>query len=134
MENEGVKEIKWIGSSQDDLRELPDEVRATFGYALYEAQMGDKSRHAYPLQGFGSASVLEIIENDDGNTYRAVYTVKFKEYIYVLHVFQKKSKKGIATPKHEIDLIKARLKDAAEDYAYHLSKNKNRRLAHGKKK
>ena len=135
MESEDLKEIKWVSSSQDDLRELPDEVRATFGYALYEAQMGGKFKNAYPMRGFGGASVLEIIEDDDHNsTYRAVYTVKFKDYIYVLHVFQKKSKKGIATPKPEMDLIKARLKDAEADYAYHLNENKSRRVGHGKKK
>ena len=135
MKDENIKEIKWVGSSQGDLRDLPEEVRATFGYALYEAQMGGKSRHAYPMLGFGSASVLEIVEDDDHNgTYRAVYTVKFKECIYVLHVFQKKSKKGITTPKHVMDLVKARLKDAEDDYAYHLSKNKNRRIGQDKKK
>ena len=101
-------------------------LEATFGYALYEAQRGGKFRHAYPMKGFGSANVLEILEDDDHNsTYRAIYTVRFKDYIYVLHAFQKKSKKGISTPKHEIDLIKSRLKEAEADYAKELSKNRS---------
>ena len=79
--------------------------------------MGAKHISAKPLKGFGGAGVLEIVEDDDGNTYRAVYTVRFKGAIYVLHAFQKKSKQGIKTPKHEIDLIENRLREAAEDYA-----------------
>jgi phage-related protein len=83
---------------------------------LLQAQFGRKHSSAKPLSGFGGASVLEIVENFDGDTYRAVYTVKFAELIYVLHVFQKKSKSSIKTPKNEIDLIKQRLRAAEENY------------------
>ena len=90
------------------------------GYALYQAQLGLKHSSAKPLRGFGGASVLEIVEDHQSDTYRAVYTVKFSEFIYVLHAFQKKSKKGIATPKPDIDLIKTRLKTAEEHYKLRL--------------
>lgn len=86
------------------------------GYALYQAQVGLKSPLAKPLAGFGGARVLEVAEDFHTDTYRAVYTVKFSELVYVLHAFQKKSKKGIATPKTDIDLIKRRLRLAEEDY------------------
>ena len=86
------------------------------GYALYQAQLGLKAPSAKALRGFGGASVLEIVEDHQTDTYRAVYTVKFAELVYVLHAFQKKSKKGIATPKPELDLIKKRLRAAEEDY------------------
>ena len=86
------------------------------GYALYQAQVGRKSPSAKPLAGYGGASVLEIVEDFQTNTYRAVYTVKFSESVYVLHAFQKKSKKGIATPKPDVDLVKKRLALAEQDY------------------
>ncbi|SKB13897.1 conserved hypothetical protein [Planktothrix sp. PCC 11201] len=111
-----TKPVQWIGSSKDDLREFPEEVRDVIGYALYLAQMGSKHESAKPLKGFGSAGVLEIIDDYDGNTYRGVYTVKFSDIIYVLHVFQKKSKKGISTPQQDMQLIQKRLKQAEEDY------------------
>ena len=110
------KSVAWIGSSLTDLKSLPDEVQDVIGYALYEAQLGRKPSCAKPLGGFGSASVMEIGDDHDGNTYRAVYTTRFTNFIYVLHVFQKKSKKGISTPKPVIDLIKKRLKLAEEDH------------------
>jgi len=110
------KELIWIGSSQRDLRSFPEEVKDVMGYALFQAQLGRKAPSAKPLAGFGGAGVLEIIDDFQKNTYRAVYTVKFSDLVYVLHVFQKKSKKGIATPKAEVDLIKARLKFAEQDY------------------
>lgn len=94
-----MKPIHWVGGSLDDLREFPPPVQDDIGYALYLAQMGDKSRSAKPLVGFDGAGVLEIVENHDGSTYRAVYTVRFETSLYVLHVFQKKSKRGIKTPK-----------------------------------
>lgn len=115
-EPHAFKSIVWIGSSRSDLKSFPDEVRREIGYALYQAQVGGKSDSAKPLSDFGGASVIEIVDDYFGNTYRAVYTVKFSEVVYVLHVFQKKSKKGIATPKAEIDLIKKRLKVAEENY------------------
>ena len=107
--------LHWVGSSRRDLLALPDPVQADFGYALYEAQMGGKHANAKPLKGFKGAGVLEIVENHDGETYRAIYTVKIANDVYVLHVFQKKSKRGIATPKSEIDLIGQRLKAAMDD-------------------
>ena len=99
-----------------DLKSFPAEVKDVMGYALYQAQVGRKAPSAKPLAGFGSAGVLEIVDDHHSDTYRAVYTVKFSESVYVLHAFQKKSKKGIATPKPDIDLIKKRLREAEADY------------------
>jgi len=107
------KPLEWIGSSKKDLKALPDEVMDVFGYALFLAQTGGKHDQAKPLRGFGSAGVLEVVEDFRSNAYRAVYTVRFEERVFVLHVFQKKSKTGIATPKSDMDLIRERLKVAA---------------------
>lgn len=106
------KPLEWIGSSKKDLKALPDVVVDVFGYALHLAQTGGQHIQAKPLQGFGSAGVLEVVEDGRGSTYRAVYTVRFAQRVYVLHVFQKKSKSGIATPKPDMDLIRARLQMA----------------------
>jgi phage-related protein len=92
------------------------------GVALDVAQQGEKHESAKPLQGFGGAGVLEVIDDFDGDTYRAVYTVKLKGVVYVLHAFQKKSKKGISTPKEEIDLVKKRFKAAEEHYKENYQK------------
>jgi len=108
-----LKPLEWIGSSKRDLRSLPDEVMDVFGYALHLAQAGGKHTQAKPLQGFGSAGVLEVVEDWRGNAYRAVYTVRFEERVFVLHVFQKKSKSGIETPKPDRDLIRKRLQVVA---------------------
>ncbi len=116
---EGPKQLDFIGSSREDLRGFPEEVRQDIGYAFFEIQKGAKPASAKPLKGFGGAGVLEIIENFSGSAYRAVCTVKFEKVIYVLHCFQKKSKHGIKTPKQEIDLIKRRLNAAEEDYKVH---------------
>jgi phage-related protein len=102
----------WIGSSRDDLRAFPDEVRRVMGFAINDAQNGDEHPRVKALKGFGGRSVLEVVDDEDGDTYRAVYTVRFAGVIYVLHAFQKKSRKGIATPKRDIEIIKARLKVA----------------------
>ncbi|MCC8987246.1 MAG: type II toxin-antitoxin system RelE/ParE family toxin [Candidatus Contendobacter sp.] len=110
------KPLFWIGRRRDDLKECPDEVMREIGYALDFSQRGGKHPNAKPLKGFGGASVLEIVEDNDGDTYRAVYTVKFPLAVYVLHVFQKKSKKGMATPKRDLDLIDERLKRAESHY------------------
>jgi len=110
------KPLKWIGSSLKDLRSFPDDVRLAFGYALYQAQNGEKSLAAKPLKGFGSAGVLEVTECGQGDTYRAVYTVRFGQAVYVLHCFQKKSPRGVETSQRDINLIKQRLK-AAELHA-----------------
>ncbi|MGL4231802.1 MAG: type II toxin-antitoxin system RelE/ParE family toxin [Casimicrobium sp.] len=104
------KPLEWIGSSYKDLLALPVEVRRFFGFALSLAQAGDKHDAAKVLKGFGGAGVLEVVEDDVGGTYRAVYTVKFAEAIFVLHCFQKKSKRGIATPKEDMQIIEARLR------------------------
>ncbi len=113
---EAVKPVIWIGSSLRDLRGLPPEVRRDIGQALYTAQQGATDPAAKPLKGFGGARVMEIVERDRSGTYRAVYTAQFGDVIYVLHVFQKKSKRGIATPKQDIDLIRRRLAEAERDY------------------
>ncbi len=106
------KELIWMGDSRDNLRTFPEDVKDIMGFALRQAQQGGKHPCVKPLKGFKGAGVLEVVENHDGDTYRAVYTVRIKEMIYVLHAFQKKSKKGIQTPQKEIDVIKARLKRA----------------------
>ena len=106
------RRLEWIGSSKRDLEALPEEVVHVFGYALYLAQIGQKHEQAKSLRGFGSAGVLEVVEDRRGNTYRAVYTVRHAVRVFVLHVFQKKSKSGIATPKPDLDLIRNRLKVA----------------------
>ena len=111
-----LKRIVWIGSSRKDLKSFPDDVKRVIGYALYQAQTGGKALSAKPLSGFGSAGVLEIIQDYQTDAFRAVYTVKFGEFVYVLHAFQKKSKKGVSIPRPDITLIKARLKTAEEDY------------------
>lgn len=103
------KPIVWIGSSKKDLMALPTEVRKFFGHALDFAQRGDRHDAAKVMKGFGGAGVLEVVEDDAGGTYRAVYTVKFEEAVFVLHCFQKKSRQGIATPKVDMDIIRARL-------------------------
>ena len=104
------KEIIWVGNSKDNLRAFPEEVKDIMGFALHLAQQGGKHPSTKPLKGFKGAGVLEVVDNHDGDTYRAVYTVRIKDKVYVLHAFQKKSKKGIQTPQKDIDLIKARLK------------------------
>lgn len=125
MSNPSVlKPLDFIGSSREDLKEFPDEVKQDIGYALFEAQKGQKSEAAKPLKGFGGAGVLEIIERFDGDTYRAVYTVKFREVVYVLHCFQKKSKSGIKTPQQDMDLIARRLRAAEDDYSAHYQRGK----------
>ncbi len=119
-----IKPVVWIGSAKLDLRTFPGEVNDSIGFALYVAQQGGKHSHAKPLRGFGGAGVLEIVEDHDGDTYRAVYTVRLAGRVYVLHAFQKKSKAGIKTPKAEINLIKSRLKRAEEEHAAWLERRK----------
>jgi phage-related protein len=117
-----LKPVEWISSSRDDLRKFPEDVQQMMGFALYRSQLGKKHPDAKPLKGFKGAGVLEIVEDFDGDTYRAIYTVKFEGIVYVLHAFQKKSKHGISTPKQDIDLIEARLKRAKEHYQTYLEK------------
>ena len=106
--------LAWLAGTKRDLMALPEEVIDTVGYALHLAQIGKKHEQAKPLHGFGSAGVLEIVEDWHGNAYRAVYTVRFAACVFVLHVFQKKAKSGIATPKQDMELIKGRLKAAEQ--------------------
>lgn len=117
MASRSIKPLAWVGSSKGDLHKFPDEVKDLMGYALYLAQTGGKHPAAKPLKGFTGAGVLEIVEDYRSDTYRAVYTVKFGDAIYVLHAFQKKSKSGIATPQKDIDLIKSRLQRVYEHHA-----------------
>lgn len=108
------KSLVWLGSARSDLKDLPRQVQRTFGYALYLAQAGGKHPQAKPLRGFGSAGVLEIVEDWRGDAYRAVYTVRFSNTVFVLHVFQKKASRDRETPKPDLDLIKIRLRTARE--------------------
>ena len=104
-----LKDLIWISSSQKDLSKLPEEIQDAFGYGLYLAQKGTHHPNSKILKGFGGAGVIELKESDGAGTYRAVYTVKMSNVVFVLHVFQKKSKQGIKTPQSDIDLIKSRL-------------------------
>ncbi len=121
-----MKRLYWIGNSLDEVRRFPEDVKDVVGYALYLAQEGGKHHDAKPLRGFAGAGTLEVVADHRGDTYRAVYTVRFRDAVYVLHVFQKKSKKGIATPKQEIQLIQARLKLAREHHLSLEAKGKER--------
>jgi phage-related protein len=106
------KPLVWVGSSLKDLRRFPEEVKDEMGYALYEAQCGLTPLCAKPLSGFGGAQVVEIVASYRSDAYRTVYTVKFEGVVYVLHAFQKKSKKGVKTPQTDAELILKRLKQA----------------------
>jgi phage-related protein len=109
---QAIKPLRWVGSAKKDLLTMPDAVQQVFGFALFHAQTGFMHPSAKPLKGFGSAGVVEVVEDWRGNAYRAVYTVRFAEAVYVLHCFEKKSKRGIETPKRELDLIRERLQIA----------------------
>lgn len=115
------RQVVWLGSTLEDLSEMPPPVKREVGFALRAAQEGRKHTDAKPLRGFGGASVQEIVSDYDTNTFRAVYAVRFAGLVYVLHVFQKKSKKGIATPKADLDLIKRRLQEAEANAAQRLA-------------
>ncbi|MGB8684749.1 MAG: type II toxin-antitoxin system RelE/ParE family toxin [Candidatus Binatus sp.] len=114
---ETLKPVVWVRSSKDDLKKFPRTAQSHLGFALKVAQSGGKHPDAKPMKGFGGASVIEIVEDYDVDTYRAVYTVKFAEAIYVLHAFQKKSNSGIATTKRDLHLIEERLRRAKELHA-----------------
>jgi|SRR6185437_6581219 len=109
-----MKEIRWLGSSFDDLKAMPDDVKAEFGHGLYLAQSGEHPPSAKPLRGYGPG-VVELVERYDGDTYRAVYTVHHEDAVYVLHCFQKKSPRGRELPKPDKNVIESRLKDAKRD-------------------
>ena len=123
------KPLVWVASSKADLKAFPSEVQDLMGYALHQAQEGSKHAATKPLRGFGGAGVLEVVEDHDGSTYRAIYTVKFAGVVYVLHAFQKKAKKGIATPKQEIDRLRARLRQAEEHYRREYARDQIERRA-----
>lgn len=110
------KPLKWVGTSKRDLDSMPEEVKDVFGHAIDVAQAGGKHPDAKVLTGFGSAGVLEVVENHRGDTYRAVYSVRFAGWVYVLHCFQKKSLRGIATPRKDLELIRARFDAAKRDF------------------
>jgi phage-related protein len=115
-----IKTCYFIGNVKRSISAMPADVKQGFGFAFYLAQRGLEAENVKALKGFGGRGVLEVIENHDGDTYRAVYTVRFATGIYVLHAFQKKSKSGIATPKHEMDLVAARLRDAEILHRHHM--------------
>jgi phage-related protein len=119
------KPVEWMGSSRDDLRAFPPEVRRVIGVAIDDAQNGEEHPSVKALHGFGGRSVLEVVDDFDGDTYRAVYTVRFAAAVYVLHCFQKKSKKGGETPKHDIEVVKSRLKGAEAHYLEKFGKGRN---------
>lgn len=105
--------LEWLGSSKKDLLSLPEDVRRSFGHALHFAQHGAKHDAAKPLKGFGDAGVLEVVANGEGGTFRAVYTVRYEEIVFVLHCFQKKSRSGSSLPKNDKAIIETRLKAAS---------------------
>ena len=111
-----AKPLRWIASSRKDFGDFPPKVQDTFGFELFLAQTGQHPPSAKPLKGFGSGTV-ELVDDFDGDAYRAVYTVRFESAVYVLHSFKKKSKQGIKTPQGDIELIKRRLRDAEADHA-----------------
>ena len=123
MPGRELKPVYWVASARKDLRNFPREVQRSVGYALFRAQEGKTAPAAKPLKGIiKGAGILEVVEDSKGNTYRVVYRVRFPEAVYVLHSFQKKSKKGIATPKHEIVLIRERYRAAR---AHHENRRKD---------
>lgn len=121
------RQLVYLGSSKRDAHKLPTEVQELFSYALDVALKGGQHQDAKPLTGFHRRSVIEVVEDYRGDTYREVYTVRFEEVIYVLHIFQKKSKKGIATPKEDMELIKQRLKWAEALYKEQYGKKKSKK-------
>lgn len=119
-----VREVVWVGTSKQDLKTFPATAQDTIGFALYWAQRGERHASAKPLRGFRGAGVLEVVEDAAGATYRAVYTVRMQTAVYVLHAFQKKSTRGIATPRREIALIEQRLAWAERIEAERLAQRK----------
>lgn len=116
-----VRPLLWVASSKRDYREFPERVQDEFGFQLHLAQTGQHPPSAKLLKSLGSG-VVELVEDFDRSTYRAVYTVRFGDAVYVLHAFKKKSKQGIKTPQSDIELIRRRLKDAEQDHAQRFEK------------
>jgi phage-related protein len=119
----GEKPVEWVGSSKRDFLDFPEAVIGEMGNALGIAQFGGRHPSAKPWKGLGSG-IFEIVEDFDGDTYRAIYTVRFREAVYVLHAFQKKSPKGIRTTRGDVELVERRLKAAREDCEAHYGKEK----------
>jgi phage-related protein len=111
-----MRPVHWVGSTRNDVRSLPEDVRQEVGFTLWVAQQGERAMNVVPMVGFGGANVLEVVVDDDGDTYRDIYTVRFAKAVYVLHVFKKKEKRGIATPHADLVLIRQRLKAADMHY------------------
>src|SRR4051794_39107714 len=122
--SEGEKPLDWVGSSKRDFLSFPERVKSAMGNALGLAQFGGKHPHAKPWKGRGSG-IFEVVENHDGNTYRTIYAVRFKEVVYVLHAFQKKSPKGIKTAQIDVELVAQRLRTAQQDYEARYGKSKS---------
>jgi phage-related protein len=120
-----AKPLRWIASSRKDYGAFPQDVQMQFGFELFLAQVGEHPPSAKPLKGLGSG-VVELLEDHEGNAYRAIYTVRFKSAVYVLHAFKKKSKRGIKTPQSDVELVKRRLKEAETDHAELEAKDKLR--------
>ncbi len=119
--------VHFVGTSKKDLKALPKGARAVFGFAILLAERGMMHPNAKPLAGFGGAGVLEVVEDLEGDTYRAVYTVKFGMTVYVLHAFKKKSKVGSKTPARDMELIVKRFKEAQQHHRKnYLPKGKSR--------
>lgn len=112
-----MKRVIWINSSYKDFMKFPPEVRHMAGYVLHHAQLGKKHEHIKVLSGMGSACIAEIKESGPNGTYRIIYSIEMKGFLFVLHAFQKKSKTGIATPKQELELLKNRITEAKALYA-----------------
>ena len=119
-----MRPVLWVGSSKRDYGEFPAQVQDNFGFELFLVQTGQHPLSAKPLKGLGSG-IIELIDDFDGDTYRAVYTVRFHEAVYVLHAFKKKSKQGIATQKRDIELVKRRLRDAQDDHVERFKKGRS---------
>lgn len=124
--SQSSRPVVWVASSKRDLLEMPPEIKSDFGYGLYEVQLGDHPTTGKTLSGFGGANVVELKADHQSGTFREVYTVRFAEVIFVLHAFQKKSKKGIETSKQDIELIKSRLKIAEDLYEKEWKKGKKK--------
>jgi phage-related protein len=117
--------LLWVGSSRKDYGGFPLQVQDNFGFELYLAQVGLHPPSAKPLKGIGGG-IVELMDDFDGDTFRAVYTVRFHDAVYVLHAFKKKAKRGIATPKSDIDLIRQRLRTAEQDHAARLPRGEKK--------
>jgi phage-related protein len=122
-----MRDVIFVGSSRDDLRRFPAEVRREVGFALETVQGGVKPDNAKPLKGFGGAGVQEIVAADEDGTFRVVHAVTLPDAVYVLHAFQKKSTRGIATAKREIELVRQRLREAQQRSAGRLRAREERR-------